>query len=66
MEAKIVVDILKFVGELVLAFIRGEDGPATKRLVEILPPELKSDLEHARQQRLLEAEIFADIDAEES
>lgn len=31
------------------AFINGEDSEPARRLVAILPPELKADVEHARQ-----------------
>lgn len=60
--AKLIWEIVKWAGEAAMAFINGDDGPEPKRLAEVLPPKLKADLEHARQRRLLEAELLEDLD----
>ena len=60
-EAKIAFEILKWVGSIVLRFLAGDEGPEPKRLLEVLPPQLRADLEHARQKRLLEEELRRDL-----
>lgn len=60
--AKIVLEVIKWAGAAILAFVNGDDAPEAKRLVEILPPELKADAEHARQRALLAAELDDDLE----
>jgi hypothetical protein len=60
-EARIVLEVLRWVADAVGAFLAGEEGPEPKRLVEVLPDELRSDLEMARQRRLLGEELAADL-----
>jgi hypothetical protein len=62
---KLGFEIGKWAVETIAAFIAGDDGPEPKRLAEILPDKLRSDVEHARQRRLLEAELRGDLDAGE-
>ena len=61
-EAKIVVRILAWVAHVVIAVIDGRDHPAAKRLHDILPAELRADIEAARQRRQMEAELRDDLD----
>ena len=53
-EAKIILGILEVIGKIALALLNGDDGPDPQRLAAILPPELRADVEHARQRRLTE------------
>jgi len=61
-EAKIVVRILAWVAQVVIAVLDGQDHPAAKRLRDILPTELRADIEAARQRRQMEAELRDDLD----
>lgn len=60
-EAKLIAEILKWIANVAVALISGDDGPEPKRLAEILPPKLRADIEHARQRRLLRADLEVDV-----
>lgn len=57
--AQLVWKIVQWAGEMALAFVAGDQGPEPARLAAILPDELRADLEHARQRKLLEDEVRA-------
>lgn len=51
----------QWVLQVVSAFIDGDDSEPVKRLVELLPPELKADVEHARQYELTRKALEEDL-----
>ena len=53
-EAKLVVEIIQWLTGIVLALVQGANSPDAERLADILPADLRSDVEHARQRRLTE------------
>lgn len=56
-EAKIILGILEVAGRIALALLDGDDGPDAQRLAAILPPSLRSDVEHMRSRKLMEKEL---------
>ena len=56
-EAELVVKVLTWLGTVVLDLIRGEDSEPVRRLRGILPDELRSDVEHNEQRRLMLEEL---------
>lgn len=53
-EAKLVVEVIQWLTGIVLALVQGVNSPDAERLEDILPPNLRADVEHARQRRLTE------------
>lgn len=47
--------------EIIGRWIGGDDAPDVRRVIEILPGELRSDLEHARQRELMRQAAEAEL-----
>lgn len=59
-----IMEIVKWVTDVVIAFVGGDDSPETKRLIEVLPDKYRSDIEHMRQAELLKKELEADLESD--
>ena len=46
---------------LILRHVDGDDSPEVRRAMDILPPDLRADVEHARQRRLTREAIEEDL-----
>jgi len=51
----------KWAIDTIAAFIGGDTSEPVARLIEILPPSLKSDVEHARQYELTRKALEGDL-----
>ena len=60
--ARIVVEAGQWFGSMLVAWLNGDDGEMPRRVAELLPAELRSDLEHARQASLLRQELDGDLE----
>lgn len=54
---RMIGEISKWVVETIVAFVKGDDSPDVRKLIDILPAHFKSDLEHARQREVLRQEL---------
>jgi hypothetical protein len=56
---ELILRALGVLGPMIAAWINGSDDPEVLRLVEILPGDIRTELELERQRRLLEADLRA-------
>lgn len=50
----------KWAVDTIIKFVNGDNSEPVKRLADILPPELKADVEHARQYELTRKSLEED------
>lgn len=50
-----------FLLSAIVRYVDGENSPEILRVVDVLPAELRADVEHARQRALLDSELRSDL-----
>ncbi len=50
-----------FAISMVNRYLDGDDSPEVMRVIDVLPAEMRADVEHERQRRLLEDELREDL-----